>query len=342
MHTLFRRRALLAALAASTVGLAAPALAQGAVNVYTYREAALIKPLFDAFTADTGIKVNTISAAQGLEQRIASEGQNSPADVLLTVDIGRLKDAVDLGIVQPVRTEALESLVPAPYRDPNGSWYGVSLRGRVVYASKERVPQTAITYEELADPKWRGKICIRSGQHIYNNALFAAVIAKHGEAKAEEWLKGLKANLAKKPSGGDREVARDIASGQCDIGLGNTYYWALMLNKEAERKPWAEATKVILPTFEGGGTHVNVSGTALVKSAPNKENAVRLMEWLASDKAQALYADLNFEYPIRPGIALNPTVAGYGTLKADPLPIARIGENKKAASTLVDRVGFDN
>jgi iron(III) transport system substrate-binding protein len=342
MHTLFRRRALLAALAASTVGLAAPALAQGAVNVYTYREAALIKPLFDAFTADTGIKVNTISAAQGLEQRIASEGQNSPADVLLTVDIGRLKDAVDLGIVQPVRTEALESLVPAPYRDPNGSWYGVSLRGRVVYASKQRVPQTAITYEELADPKWRGKICIRSGQHIYNNALFAAVIAKHGEAKAEEWLKGLKANLAKKPSGGDREVARDIASGQCDIGLGNTYYWALMLNKEAERKPWAEATKVILPTFEGGGTHVNVSGTALVKSAPNKENAVRLMEWLASDKAQALYADLNFEYPIRPGIALNPTVAGYGTLKADPLPIARIGENKKAASTLVDRVGFDN
>jgi iron(III) transport system substrate-binding protein len=342
MHTLFRRRALLAALAASTVGLAAPALAQVAVNVYTYREAALIKPLFDAFTADTGIKVNTISAAQGLEQRIASEGQNSPADVLLTVDIGRLKDAVDLGIVQPVRTEALESLVPAPYRDPNGKWYGVSLRGRVVYASKERVPQTAITYEELADPKWRGKICIRSGQHIYNNALFAAVVAKHGEAKAEEWLKGLKANLAKKPSGGDREVARDIASGQCDIGLGNTYYWALMLNKEAERKPWAEATKVILPTFEGGGTHVNVSGTALVKSAPHKENAVRLMEWLASDKAQALYADLNFEYPIRPGIALNPTVAGYGPLKADPLPIARIGENKKAASTLVDRVGFDN
>jgi iron(III) transport system substrate-binding protein len=342
MHTLFRRRALLAALAASTVGLAAPALAQAAVNVYTYREAALIKPLFDAFTADTGIKVNTISAAQGLEQRIASEGQNSPADVLLTVDIGRLKDAVDLGIVQPVRTEALESLVPALYRDPNGKWYGVSLRGRVVYASKERVPQTAITYEELADPKWRGKICIRSGQHIYNNALFAAVVAKHGEAKAEEWLKGLKANLAKKPSGGDREVARDIASGQCDIGLGNTYYWALMLNKEAERKPWAEATKVILPTFEGGGTHVNVSGTALVKSAPHKDNAVRLMEWLASDKAQALYADLNFEYPIRPGIALNPTVAGYGPLKADPLPIARIGENKKAASTLVDRVGFDN
>ncbi len=342
MHTLFRRRALLAALAAGAVGLAAPALAQVAVNVYTYREAGLIKPLFDAFTAETGVKVNTISAAQGLEQRIDSEGQNSPADVLLTVDIGRLKDAVDLGIVQPVRTEALESLVPAPYRDPNGNWYGVSLRGRVVYASKERVPQTAITYEELADPKWKGRICIRSGQHIYNNALFAAVVAKHGEAKAEEWLKGLKANLAKKPSGGDREVARDIASGQCDIGLGNTYYWALMLNKEAERKPWAEATKVILPTFEGGGTHVNVSGVALVKTAPNKENAIRLMEWLASDKAQALYADMNFEYPVRGGIALNPTIAAYGTLKPDPIAITKIADHKAAAAKLVDKVGFDN
>jgi iron(III) transport system substrate-binding protein len=338
----FGRRALLAALAASALGLAGPAFAQGAVNVYTYRETGLIKPLFDAFTVETGVKVNTISASQGLEQRIASEGANSPADVLLTVDIGRLKDAVDLGIVQPVRTEALEGAIPAPYRDPSGHWYGVSLRGRVVYASKERVPQAAITYEELADPKWRGRICIRSGQHIYNNALFAAYVAKHGEAKAEEWLRGLKANLAKRPSGGDREVARDIASGQCDIGVANTYYWGLMLNREADRKPWAEATKVILPTFEGGGTHVNVSGVALAKHAPNKENAIRLMEWLAGDKAQALYADMNFEYPIRTEIPVNPTVAGFGPLKADPMPIAKIGENKKAASILVDRVGFDN
>ena len=182
--------------------------------------------------------------------------------------------------------------------------------------------QNAITYEDLADPKWKGKICIRSGQHIYNNALFAAVIAHLGEAKAEEWLKGLKANLAQKPSGGDREVARDIAAGKCDIGLGNTYYWALMNDKEADKKSWAEATKVILPSFKDGGTHVNLSGVVLAKHAPNKANAMKLIEWLGGETAQHMYADLNYEYPVRAGIAVNKTIAGYGPLKADKLPIA--------------------
>ncbi len=257
--------------AGAVVAAAGCALAQsGEVNVYTYRESKLIQPLFDAFTKDTGIKVNVISASSGLEQRIKTEGANSPADVLLTVDIGRLEDAVQAGITQPIKSDLLDKTVPAQYRDPEGHWYGVSMRARVVYASKERVKQSAITYDELADPKWKGKICIRSGQHIYNNALFAAVIAKHGAAKAEEWLKGLKANLAHKPSGGDRETARDVAAGKCDLGIGNTYYWALMNDKEADKKAWAEATKVILPTFQGGGTHVNLSGVVLAKHAPNK------------------------------------------------------------------------
>ena len=238
----------------------------GEVNVYTYREAKLIQPLFDAFTKETGIKVNMISASSGLEQRIKAEGANSPADVLLTVDIGRLEDAVKAGVTQPIRSDALDKIVPPQYRDAEGHWYGISMRARVVYASRARVAQNAITYEDLADPKWKGKICIRSGQHIYNNALFAAVIAHLGEAKAEEWLNGLKANLAQKPSGGDREVARDIAAGKCDIGLGNTYYWALMNDKEADKKSWAEATKVILPTFRDGGTHVNLSGVVLAKT----------------------------------------------------------------------------
>ena len=325
---------------------ASPALAQrgevGEVNVYTYREAKLIQPMFDAFTKDTGIKVNIISASSGLEQRIKTEGVNSPADVLLTVDIARLEDAVQLGISQPIKSKVLDSVVPARYRDPEGHWYGISLRARVVYASKERVKQNAITYEELADPKWKGKICIRSGQYIYNNALFAAYIAHHGEAKTEEWLKGLKTNLAQKPSGGDREVARDIAGGKCDIGLANTYYWALMLNKETERKPWAEATKVILATFKDGGTHMNISGVVLVKNAPNKANAMKLIEWLIGPTAQQMYAELNYEYPIRTGIALNPTIASYGTIKPDPLPMSQIAAKKKAASTLVDKVGFDN
>ena len=325
------------------LALATPAFAQsGEVNVYSYREHKLIQPLLDAFTKDTGVKVNVISASSGLEQRIKTEGANSPADVLLTVDIARLQDAVDAGITQPIKSAVLDKAIAPQYRDPAGNWYGLAMRARVVYASKERVPQDAITYDELSDPKWKGKICIRSGQHMYNNALFAAYLAKHGEAKTEEWLRGIKANLAQKPSGGDREVARDIAAGKCDIGLGNTYYWALMNDREAERKPWAAATKVILPTFAGGGTHVNLSGVVLAKHAPNKDNAVKLVEWLAGEHAQHMYADVNYEYPLLSEIKVNPTIAGYGTLKADALPLSEIARNKKAAANLVDKVGFDN
>jgi iron(III) transport system substrate-binding protein len=331
-----------AVLAAAASAFASTAFAQGEVNVYTYRETKLIQPLFDAFTKDTGVKVNVISASSGLEQRIKTEGANSPADVLLTVDIGRLEDAVRADITQPIKSELLDKVVLPQYRDPEGQWYGISMRARVVYASKERVKQDAITYEELADPKWKGKICIRSGQHIYNNALFGAVIAKYGEAKAEEWLRGLKANLAQKPSGGDRETARDIAAGKCDLGIANTYYWALMNDKEADRKPWADATRVILPTFKDGGTHVNLSGVVLAKHAPNKANGMKLIEWLVGEKAQHMYADMNYEYPVRAGIAINKTIAGYGTLKPDPLPLAKIADTKKAAANLVDKVGFDN
>jgi iron(III) transport system substrate-binding protein len=319
------------------------ALAQpGEVNVYTYRESKLIQPLFAAFTKDSGIKVNVISASSGLEQRIKAEGANSPADVLLTVDIGRLEEAVRAGITQPIKSDLLDKIVPPQYRDPEGHWYGISVRARVVYASKDRVPPTALTYEELADPKWKGKICIRSGQYVYNNALFAAFLAHHGEAETEQWLRGLKANLAQKPSGGDREVARDIAAGKCDIGVGNTYYWALMLNNDPGKKAWAEATRVILPTFRGGGTHVNISGVVLAKYAPHKANAMKLIEWLAGEQAQHMYADMNYEYPVRTGIAINPTIAGYGKLDPDAIPIAKIAERKKAAANLVDKVGFDN
>ncbi|RQH07216.1 Fe(3+) ABC transporter substrate-binding protein [Bradyrhizobium sp. RP6] len=318
------------------------AAANGEVNVYTYRETKLIQPLFDAFSKETGIKVNVVSASSGLEQRMKAEGANSPADVLLTVDIGRIDEAVQAGVTQPIKSEVVDKVVPAQYRDPDGHWAGISMRARVIYASKDRVKQDKITYEELADPKWKGKICIRSGQHIYNNALFAAYTAKYGEAKAEEWLRGVKANLAQKPSGGDREAARDVAAGKCDIGIGNTYYWALMMNNDPEKKPWAEATRVILPTFEGGGTHVNLSGVLLAKHAPNKANGIKLIEWLVSEQAQQMYADQNYEYPVRGGVAVNSTIAGYGKLGPDPLAIAKIAANRKAAASLVDKVGFDN
>jgi iron(III) transport system substrate-binding protein len=332
----------LAVAAVATVALGDALAQSNEVNVYTYRESKLIQPLFDAFSKDTGIKVNVISASSGLEQRISTEGTHSPADVLLTVDIGRLEDAVKAGISQPIVSPALDKVVPPQYRDPEGHWYAISMRARVIYASKERVSQSDITYDELADPKWKGKICIRSGQHIYNNALFAAYIAKQGEAKAEQWLRGLKANLAQKPSGGDRETARDVAAGKCDLGIGNTYYWALMMDKETDRKPWVEATKVILPTFADGGTHVNVSGVVLTKNAPNKANAMKLIEWLVDEKAQHMHADLNYEYPVRAGIAINPTIAGYGALKPDSLSLSKIADQKKAAAALVDKVGFDN
>ena len=343
MTTASARMLVRIASAAALFATASAALAQsGEVTVYTYRESKLIQPLFDAFTRDTSIKVNVISASSGLEQRIKTEGTSSPADVLLTLDISRLEGAVQAGITQPITSDLIDQAVPGQYRDPEGHWVGISVRARVVYASKERVKQTAITYEELGDPKWKGKICIRSGQHYYNNALFAAMIAKNGTAKTEEWLRGLKANLARKPTAGDRETARDVAAGKCDLGVGNTYYWALMKDQETDKKAWAEATRVILPTFiQGGGSHVNLSGLVLAKHAPNKANALKLIEWLAGEKAQHMHADLNYEYPVRAGIAINPTIAAYGPLNPDPMPVSKIAEHRKAAANLVDKVGFD-
>ncbi len=332
----------IAPLAIAAAVASSAAQAQGQLNLYSYREAKLIQPLLDSFTKDTGIKVNLISASSGLDQRIKSEGEKSPADALLTVDIGRLEDAVRAGVTQPIKSAELDKVIPAQYRDPEGHWYAVAARARVVYASKERVKQNAITYEELAEPKWKGKICIRSGQHMYNNALFAHVVAKFGAAKAEEWLKGLKANLAQKPSGGDRETARDIAAGKCDLGIANTYYWALMNDQDPDKKPWADATKVILPTFQGGGTHVNVTGVVLTKHAPNKANAMKFIEWMVTPKAQEMFANMTYEYPLRAGVPINKTIAAYGTLKPDPTPIAQIAQHKKTAATLVDKIGFNN
>jgi iron(III) transport system substrate-binding protein len=323
-------------------GSGVSASAEEVLNIYTSREPGLIKPILDEFTKETGVKVNTIFLSNGLEERVRSEGQNSPADVILTVDIGRLQAAKDYGVTQPAKSSALEKVIPAAYRDPESHWYGVSTRARVVYSSKDRVKQDKITYEELADPKWKGKVCIRSGQHLYNISLIAAVIAHKGEAKAEEWLKGLKANLAKKPSGGDREQAKDILAGVCDIGIGNTYYVSLMRNgKDEEQKKWGEAINVILPTFEGGGTHVNISGLALAKHAPNKANAEKFMEFMVSDDAQHLHAEANSEYPVKEGIKIHPTIASFGTLKPDTVAIAEIAKLRKKASELVDKVGFD-
>ncbi len=319
------------------------ALAQGEVNIYSYREPQLIDPLLKAFTDKTGIKANIVYAAAGLNERLAAEGQNSPADLLFTVDAGRLSEAKDAGLTQPVDDTALKAAIPAQFRDPTNHWFGLTMRSRVVYASKERVKQDAITYEELADPKWKGKICIRSGQHVYNTSLIATMVAHKGEAAAEAWLKGVKANLAHKPAGGDREQARDIASGKCDLALGNTYYMALMLKNEKnpEQKEWAAAIKILFPNAKDRGSHVNISGMALAKHAPNKANALKLMEFLASEEAQKIYALANNEYPVNPKVPPSDIVQSWGPLKADPLPLENIAKYRKKASELVDKVNFD-
>jgi iron(III) transport system substrate-binding protein len=323
---------------------ASPALAQTKeVNVYSLRQTSLIQPLLDAFTAKTGIKTNVIFAQNGLIERIAAEGAGSPADVLLTADIGFLTAAVDQGITQPIKSSVVEANIPANYRDPAGQWVGLTSRARIVYASKDRVKQDTITYEELADPKWKGKLCVRSGQHAYNLALLASMIAHKGEAAAKAWIQGVKQNLAAKPAGGDREQAKAIFSGQCDIAIGNTYYMALMATneKQPEQKEWAKAVKVLFPDAATSGTHVNISGVVLAKNAPNKANAIALVEYLTSDEAQKLYAELNDEYPLKKGVALSAVVQSWGELKPDALPLAEIGKNRKRASELVDEVAFD-
>ena len=318
--------------------------AEGTVNIYTSRQPELIQPLLDAFTEETGIQTEVLFLNQGLEDRVDAEGQNSPADVILTVDIGRLINTKEKGVTQSLENETINANIPEQYRDPEGHWFGLTMRGRVIYASKDRVEQDTITYEELADPKWKGKVCMRSGQHMYNIALIASMIAHNGEEKTEEWLKAVKENLATKPDGGDRDQARAIYAGECDVGLGNTYYVGLMMKneKEPEQKEWANAIKVLFPNSEDRGTHVNISGMALAKHSPNQENAVKLMEFLSSEEAQAIYAEQNNEYPLLPGAEISETVKTFGEIKPDTLPLADVAKYRKQASELVDRVGLDD
>lgn len=341
-HTIRAALALCTSLAAAVI--AGPAVADGVVNIYSYRQPDLIKPVLDAFTAETGIRTEVLFLDKGLEDRILAEGINSPADVILTVDIARLTAAKAKGVTQPLDDQTVNTNIPSEYRDPEGHWFGLTKRGRVIYASRERVGDEPIAYADLADPKWKGRICMRSGQHDYNLGLFSAAIAHWGEAKTEEWMKGLKANLARKPDGGDRPQAKAIFAGECDIALGNTYYVGLMMTneKEPQEKDWANAIKVVFPTFENGRTHVNISGVALAKNAPNRENAVKLVEFLSSRDAQSIYAEQVFEYPVDPDVEPSEIVRSFGTLKADTLPLAEISANRKAASEMVDRVGLDD
>lgn len=340
-------RALLGGLALALGSLAsgAASAASAEVNLYTTREPGLIIPLLDAFTAETDIKVNTVFVKDGLIERVRTEGARSPADLLMTVDIGNLLDLVEAGITQPVDSATLQAAIPANLRGEDNHWFALSMRDRVAYVATELDDVGALHYEDFAAAKWKNKVCIRSGQHPYNTAMIAAMIAHNGVEATEQWLRDVKANLGRKATGGDRDVARDILGGICDVGIANAYYVGRMKNAEpsTDDHAWGEAIRVVRPTFaKSGGTHVNVSGAALARHAPNKDNAIRLLEYLVSDDAQSLYARANYEYPVKAGVELDPVVASFGELTVDPLPLAEIAKHRKQASELVDKAGFDH
>lgn len=323
--------------------LLAPAMAMASdVNVYSYRQTELVAPLFDAFTAETGIKVNVVFLAKGMVEKLKAEGKRSPADVVLTTDISRLNNIVEAGVTQPVVSDIINATIPAQFRDPAGNWFGITTRARIVYASKDRVADGEVTtYEDLADPKWNGRVCIRSGTNAYNLALTSAVIANHGEEAAGAWLTGLKSNLARKPQGNDRAQVKAIYAGECDIAVGNTYYMKQMLS-DPDQFAWADSVRIVFPTFENGGTHVNLSGIAMAKHAPNSDNALTLMEFLVGDVAQGIYAAANGEYPLNPDVSADPLVASWGAFTADDTPLVEIAKLRGAALKLTQISGFDD
>lgn len=337
------KRRLTALATACTVALTPlAAAASGEVNIYSYRQEFLLKPLLDAFTEETGIETNVVFAKKGMAERLEREGRNSPADVVMTVDISRLSELVERDLTAPVENETLAENIPENLRHPDGKWFALTTRGRMIFTSLERVEEGEITtYEELADPEWEGRICTRSGKHPYNIALFSSMIAHHGEEKAEEWLQGLKNNLARKPQGGDRDQIRAVTEGVCDVAIGNSYYYGVMLQDE-EQRPIAEQVRIVFPNDEGRGTHINVSGIALTQSAPNRDNAIKLMEFLSSDEAQQIYAEANSEFPANPEVSPTGIVAQWGELNADTLSLQTIADNADKAVRMVDRVDYDN
>ena len=333
-------RILMTAIAAC---LAAPGVAAQELNIYSYRTSQLLQPLLDAYTAETGVEFNVVHAPKGLAQRLQSEGASSPADVVLTVDVSRLVELTDLDLLAPLDSSIVKERVPAFLRDGNDRWTALSTRARVVAVSRERVAEGAIgRIEDLAGPEWRGRVCTRKGSHVYNRALLASLVHHHGEAGAEEWARGLVANLARKPQGNDRAQAKAIHAGECDVALMNTYYFGMMRfnAKNPEQREWASAIRLVFLNQEDRGQHVNISGAGIVKSSGNKAEARRFIEWLTDAAAQGIYAAVNFEYPVNPAVSPDGEVASWGAFKTDPLPIAALAENAAKAQMIIDRTGW--
>jgi len=339
----FKARILGSAVLLSVVSGLAGAAAAAEVNLYSARKDKLIEPLIEAFTKETGIKVNLLTGKDDqLIERLKTEGANSPADVLITVDAGRLVRAEEQGLLQPVESEVLEKNIPAHLQDPDNKWFGLSQRARVIYYAPDRVKKDELsTYADLADPKWKGRICIRSSDNIYNQSLLASMIANEGPEKAEAWAKGVVENMARKPQGGDTDQIMAVAAGECDVAVGNTYYYGGMLTgSDPAKKAAAEKVAIFFPDQQGRGTHVNVSGAGVTASAKNKAEAVKLIEFLSGDAAQKIYAESNSEYPVKPGVAWSPVVENWGKFKSDDLNVSVLGDKNAEAVKVFDRVGW--
>lgn len=316
--------------------LAAPLKADEVV-VYSARIEQLIRPLFEAYTRDTGVKVRFVTDKEGpLMERLKAEGANTPADVLMTVDAGNLWQATQMGLLQPLRSATLERNVPAHLRDPEGNWYGLSVRARTVVYNTARVkPAELSTYEALAQPQWKGRLCLRTSKKVYNQSLVAMMIEEHGEARSEAIVRGWVANLAAPVFPDDTKMMEAIAAGQCDVGIANTYYFGRLMQKEP-----ALPLALFWPNQDGAGVHVNVSGAGVTRHAKNPQAALRLIEWLSSEKAQNLYADANMEYPVNPAVKPDPVVANWGSFKQNNINVAKAGELQAAAVRLMDRAGY--
>jgi len=322
---------------------AAPTVRAAEVNVYSARQEVLIRPLLEAFTEHTGITVNVVSGkADALLVRLEREGANSPADVLLTTDAGRLVRARQAGLLQPVSSALLEANIPAQYREDEGHWFGLSVRARTIVYARDRVTAEELsTYEALAGPEWRGRICVRSSNSVYNQSMLAAMIANRGIAATEAWAAGLVANFARKPQGGDRDQIRAVAAGACDVAIVNTYYLAGLAKSddEADRMVAAKVA-VFWPNQGGRGVHVNISGAGVTRHAANVAEAVALIEFLSGDAAQRLYAEVVNERPVKPGVPVAAAVAAWGAFEADSLNLTLLGEFNAEAVRLADRVGW--
>ncbi len=314
------------------------------INIYSHRQPFLIKPFLKAFTERTGIKTNVVYSTKGLAQRLKAEGKNSPADVILTVDIGRLHVYADMKLLAKIESEKLSKNIPKHLRSDDNTWYGLSKRSRIIAVSKSRLKPNAISrIEDLAKPEWKGRICSRPGSHVYNRGLLASLIAEYGIDEATKWAASLVANLARRPQGNDRAQVKAIYEAQCDIALINNYYYGkLKYSDDKNQRAWAEELMLIYPNQgeDDRGAHINISGGGVAKFSKNKLNAIKFLEFLSEETAQKLYSEINFEYPVNPNIKASTTLASWGDFKEDQLPIVKIASLSQAAQKIIDAVGW--